>query len=92
VSRKRPWYGPYIRVTPEALTQAINRSLSLSCDAESPEEFSIQTITKHNNGHVLVRRLVFRCYRPGEAVEFVRSEWVVRIPSGVVSSRKEDQP
>lgn len=86
---RRPWHGPYSRVTPEALTQAIKESSSLACNADEPEEFSIQYVSTHRT-HVLVRRLVFRCYRPGEAVEFLRGEWVARLPREVFSSRKED--
>lgn len=70
----------------EALEQAVKASESLS--QGEGEEFSIQHITNSRNA-TIVRRLVFRCHRPGRAVEFVRNAWVARLPRGAFAPRKE---
>jgi hypothetical protein len=83
---RSPWYGPYIRVTVSALTQAVKASRRLPA---GKEEFSIQHIT-HTRDATVVRRLVFRCHRPGRAVEFLRNEWVARLPRGAFAPCKEE--
>lgn len=84
-----PWHGPYLRVTSTALAQAVAESRKLPPGSE-PQEFSIENVTSSKSS-TLVRRLIFRCHERGRAVEFVRDEWVAKLPRGRFVRRRKEQ-